>query len=85
MHVNDPRRLIQNVIVDCGDVESPRTQLFHDRGDLAFQERVAHDYRVVVISTECGPGQCESHVYRLDNQDLQQFIAREGENYRDVG
>ena len=57
MQVDDTWRLVQNMIVDRSDVESNGAQLLHDRRKFVLQEnQIAHNYRIVVIATECRPG-----------------------------
>src|SRR5258705_6155392 len=62
MHVDDTWHLVQNVIVDGGDVKSRGAQLLHDRREFVLQEnQVAHDHRVIVIPGERCPGaKCQS-------------------------
>src|SRR6267378_8255331 len=74
MHVKHPRRLIQNMIVESGDVDSCGAQLLHHGRDFVLQQnQVPHDHGVVVTSSERRPRSESQSWLNLDarNRDME--------------
>ena len=56
VHVHDPRRFVQHVVVQCHDFDAALLQLQHHGLDFSFRkDQISHDPGVVAISFEGSP------------------------------